>query len=346
MKVMILAAGLGTRLRPLTTYVPKPLLPLMLRPMLERLLEQLQGCGVQEVVINLHHQAEQLRHWLGDGSRWQLRLHVSYEPDILGTAGALKRVESRLQDAPFVVMNADVLMDIDLPAVWHWHCQRDAMVTMVVRPDPAARHYGAVVVDTADRVRQINGRPATLKHVSGQETVFTGLQVISPPLLDRIPPACFVSTTADIYPAFVAQGAAIYAYRHTGYWIDVGVPERYRQAHWDVLDGRLGDQWWQRMPPATRVVLDTNPQPSGEKDITIVPPVVLGATGELAAATRVGPYAVLGPGCRLEVGAKVRQSVLWENVQVGMGARITRSILGTGVCIAAQSVLDGAVRCV
>src|SRR5215510_6608852 len=161
MKAMILAAGLGTRMRPLTEHCPKPLLPLLLQPMLDHTLAQLQRYGVRDVIINLHHQAEQLVQWLGDGSRWAMRLCLSFEPEILGTAGALKRVEPWLSDAPFLVLNADVWLDVDLHALEHWHRQRQALLTMVVRPDPAARSYGAVVLDNDDRVRLINGRPST-----------------------------------------------------------------------------------------------------------------------------------------------------------------------------------------
>src|SRR5437773_4895644 len=122
MKAMILAAGLGTRMRPLTEHCPKPLLPLLLQPMLDHLLRQLQWHGIRDVIINLHHQAEQLARWLGDGSRWDVRLSLSFEPKILGTAGALKRAETLLRKAPFFVLNAAVLLDVDLHALWHWHC--------------------------------------------------------------------------------------------------------------------------------------------------------------------------------------------------------------------------------
>jgi NDP-sugar pyrophosphorylase family protein len=341
MKVMILAAGLGTRLRPLTEHCPKPLLPFMLRPTLAHILEQLQRFGVQEVGINLHHQAEQLSQWLGDGSQWGLRLHLSHEPRILGTAGALKRMADWLQDEPFVVLNADVLMDIDLPSVWQWHQQRGAMVTMVVRPDPAAQQYGAVLVDSDNHVRCINGRPEIPTAGAGEAMVFTGVQVVSPPVLDYIPPERVVSTTADVYPLLVAASAAVYGYRHTGYWIDIGVPERYRQAHWDLLDGIRGDSWEHRLPLGTRVVLAASSL-LGEQNT--VPPVVLGPGVDLAPTACVGPYAILGPGCRLENGARVQESVLGEDVRIGAGASVSRCILSAGTQVQAASVLCDTVH--
>jgi mannose-1-phosphate guanylyltransferase len=343
MKAMILAAGLGTRMRPLTDHCPKPLLPLLLQPMLDHILAQLLRHGIRDVIINLHHHAEQLARWLGDGSRWGVHLSLSFEPEILGTAGALKRVEPLLRDAPFFVLNADVLIDMDLQALWHWHCQRQALVTMVLRPDPAARSYGAVLVDADDCVQLINGRPSTHVPATGQEMMFACVQVIDPQVLERIPPDCFSMTTSDVYPALIECNEAVYGYRYTGYWMDIGAPERYLQAHWDMLDGALGDAWIQRLPAGSRLVLRPDDMPLTAPGVTLVPPVVLGPDVELAPDVHLGPYAVLGAGCRLAPGAVVRGSVLWDGVQVGAGAQVRGCALAAGVQVPAASILVQAV---
>ena len=126
---------------------------------------------------------------------------------------------------------------------------------MVVRPDPAARSYGAVVLDADERVRLINGRPATHVQATGQETMFACVQVVDPQVLTRIPPDRFIMTTADVFPALIERQEAVYGYRYTGCWIDIGAPERYLQAHRDLLDGALGDAWSQRLPAGSHVVL-------------------------------------------------------------------------------------------
>jgi NDP-sugar pyrophosphorylase family protein len=313
--------------------------------MLGRVLEQLQYYGVREVIINLHHHAEQLARWLGDGRQWGMRLHLSHEAEILDTAGGIKRVETLLQGEPFLVCNADVLIDLDLQALWQWHCQRGALVTMVVRPDPAARAYGAVIVDSTQRVLQISGRPAAIQAI-GRETIFTGVQVLSPEIFSWIPPACRMSTTADIYPALLAQGQAVYGYWHTGYWLDVGVPTRYLQAHRDVLNGMLGASWRGRLPAGSRII-DQHLSGAADRPYgALLPPVVLGPGVSLAPGAQVGPYTVLGAGCQVGTQAEIRNSVLWERVQVGDGARIYRSILGADVHVAAASVLSQAVHCI
>jgi mannose-1-phosphate guanylyltransferase len=311
--------------------------------MLDHILAQLPRHGIHDVIINLHHHADQLARWLGDGSRWGVQLSLSFEPEILGTAGALKRVEPLLRDAPFLVLNADVLIDLDLLALWHWHCQRQALVTMVLRPDPAARSYGAVIVDADDRVWLINGRPPIHMPATGQETMFACVQVVNPQVLECIPPDCFSMTTSDVYPALIERHAAVYGYCYGGYWMDIGTPERYLQAHWDLLNGALGDAWLQLLPAGSHVVLHPDDAPTVAPGVTFIPPVVLGPYVALAPDVCLGPYAVLGTGCRLASGAVVSDSVLWDGVQVGVGAQVRSCTLAAGVQVSPGSTLVQAV---
>jgi len=326
---MVLAAGLGTRLQPLTGRLPKPLLPLMLVPILAHLLAQLGRQGVREVVINGHHLADRLAAWLGDGRRWGLRLTFTREAEILGTAGALKNARAHLQGAPFLVINADVLVDFDLQTLWSWHRARGALVTMVVRPDPPVGERRPVLVDEYDRVRQINGRPQpTGAGLECRGVDFTGIQIVEPEVLDAIPADRFVSTTADTYPLLLLEGRPIFAHRHHGYWLDVGVPERYLRAHWDLLDGLLGASWEEQLPAGSRILRGTAAQ--RVDGATLHPPVVVGAGVTLGRDARVGPYAVLGSGCRLGPNAAVSESVLGDGAAVGGGAELRRCILAPG----------------
>ncbi len=343
MRAMILAAGLGTRLRPLTEACPKPLLPLMLQPMLGHLLDQLRGYGIRDIAINMHHHASQLQQWLGDGSRWGVRLHLSYESEILGTAGGIKQVETFLRNGPFLVINGDVLVDLDFRAVWEWHCQHEALVTMVVRPAPNARQYAPVLVDAQGHVLQINGHPQLRTTSPSRETIFTGIQVISPQVLERIPQGRFSSTTADVYPALVTD-KAVRGYSHSGYWMDIGVPTRYLQAHWDLLDGCLGDQWHTRLPAGSQAFLTDRRNRQDVSQAVIIPPVVLGRDIQLAPGACVGPYAVLSPRCRVGADAEIRESIVWEGAHIAPQAKIIRSILGKNVYIPAGNMVNGVVR--
>ena len=336
---MILAAGLGTRLQPLTGRLPKPLLPLMLVPMLAHLLAQLRRQGVREAVINGHHLADRLAAWLGDGRRWGLRLAFTHEAEILGTAGALKNASAHLRGVPFLAINADVLADFDLQALWAWHRTRGALVTMVVRPGLAAGDCRPVMVDEYDRVRQINGRPQrTGAGTECQGVDFTGIQIVEPQVLDAIPAGRFVSTTADTYPLLLREGRPIFAYRHHGYWLDVGVPDRYLRAHRDLLDGHLGASWEELLPAGSRVLRGAPEQRIN--GATLHPPVVLAAGAALGRGARVGPYAVLGAGCRLGPNAAVSESVLGDGAAVGSGAVLRRCILAPGARVPGGQTLQ------
>jgi mannose-1-phosphate guanylyltransferase len=210
---------------------------------------------------------------------------------------------------------------------------------MVLRPDPAARSYGAVIVDADDRVRLINGRPSTNMPATGQETMFACVQVVDPQVLKCIPPDCFIMTTSDVYPALIERQAAVYGYYYSGYWMDIGTPERYLQAHWDLLDGALGEAWLQRLPAGSHVVLHPDDAPPTAPGVTLIPPVVLGPDVVLAPDVCLGPYAVLGTGCRLASGAVVRESVLWDGVRVGAGAQVRSCTLDAGVQVPPASIL-------
>lgn len=336
MRAMILAAGLGTRLRPLTETLPKPLLPFMLQPMLGRLIGQLRDHGIRDIAVNLHHHATQLRDWLGDGRRWDVRLHLSEEATILGTAGGIKQAATFLSGAPFLVINADIITNLDFRRLWAWHGRQPALVTMVLRPDAAARQYGPVIVDPQGQVLQINGRPPSPTAPVGQETIFTGIQIISPRVLEQIPQGIFSSTTADIYPALVARGT-VRGYVDAGYWIDIGIPARYLQAHWDLMDGRLGDAWLDRLSAGANVYLPGSCGSTERSPAEIIPPVVLQHDVRLEPGARVGPYAVLGTGCSVGSKAEIRHSVALEHVQIAPSASISNSILGKNVIIPASS---------
>jgi NDP-sugar pyrophosphorylase family protein len=165
-------------------------------------------------------------------------------------------------------------------------------------------------------------------------------------VLQRIPKGTVASTTVDVYPDLVTETRAVYGYRYAGYWMDAGVPERYLQVHWDMLDGALGYEWVSRLPPGSRAVFEPLPTAPGEPRARLMPPVLLGTGVTLAPEACVGPYAVLGSGCQVGAGAVIRESLIWEDVHIAAGARIHQSILGSGVRIGAASVLNRVVRAV
>jgi len=232
MKAMILAAGLGTRLRPLTDHLPKPLLPLGGRPLIEYTLLLLRKHGITEVIINLHYQGEKIRQALGDGSRWGMTIRYSEEPRILGTAGGIKNVESLLSREPFLVINSDILVEIRLDRLIERHHREQSAATLVLREDPEVDRWGAVGVDAHHRIRQFLGKP-DWRGETLLKRMFAGIHVMDPRVLGYIPGEGF-STIIDVYIEMIQKGERLVGHTVKDYWIDIGTPERYRQAEEDL----------------------------------------------------------------------------------------------------------------
>jgi len=234
---MVLAAGLGTRLRPLTEEVPKALLPVAGRPLIHYPLLLLKRYGITEIVINLHHHGNKIVEALGDGGAMGLRLHYSPEPTILGTGGGIKQARQLLGGGTFLVMNSDILIDLNLDKVVEFHHRRKSTVSMVVRSDPEAARYGAIELDAQDRIRTIVGRGG---HAAGalRQFMFTGVHILEPSVFDAIPGQGFSSIT-DVYIAMLQRSEKLFGYVMRGAWMDLGTPERYQEANRLLEAGRL-----------------------------------------------------------------------------------------------------------
>jgi len=238
MKAMVLAAGLGTRLRPLTETIPKPLLPVAGRPILEWNLLLLKRHGITEVIINLHHLGEQIVRALGDGARLGLRLAYSHEPTLQGTGGGIKQAAPLLKDGPFLVLNGDTLSACDLTGLITAHRASRALATLAVREDPEATTWGPVALDAYGRILQINGDPPLAElRAALPACMFAGIHVLEQTVLDAIPPG--PGSIIDVYRSLLRQGRPLHGHRMGGYWSDIGDPGRYAQAQRDVAEGRL-----------------------------------------------------------------------------------------------------------
>jgi mannose-1-phosphate guanylyltransferase len=218
---IVFAAGLGTRLGPITDRVPKALLEIGGRPMIEYPLRMLAAAGVEQVIVNLHHLGEQIRARLGDGARYGLRIRYSPEDPILDTGGAVARARPLLGDEPFAIANCDALLDPDLEALWRFHEERGALATLVVRSDPNAERYGALDLDSTGIVRRFLGKPES---VDGplERRMFCGVHVLSPDIFAHLPAMRVFSITRDFYAPLVVSGARLCGFDYRGYWRDVG----------------------------------------------------------------------------------------------------------------------------
>jgi mannose-1-phosphate guanylyltransferase len=315
-QAIILVGGEGTRLRPLTADVPKPALTLVDRPFLAYMVEWLAGHGVTEVVLACGFLPDVLREALGDGERAGARIRYVAEPEPRGTAGAIRFAADELGDElddRFLALNGDVLTDLDLSALIRAHEARGARATIALHPVEDSSAYGLVRTGEGGKVLEFTEK--TGEAAPGE--VNAGMYVLERSVLDLIPPGENVSIERDVFPRLVGEGLC--GLRLDGYWMDIGTPERYLQASWDILEGRV----------QTRV------EPTA-------PGMLIAPDAALAGAT-VGPRAVIGPGCRVGAGAEVNDSVLLDGCAIGEGARVSKSILAPGVKVDPGAFRDGAV---
>ena len=237
MKAMILAAGLGTRLRPLTDVTPKPLLPVAGTPMIVWNLLLLKRHAIREVVINLHHLGAMIPQALGDGTAFGMKIIYSHEPIILGTGGGIKQAEPYFNGEPVLILNGDTLFELDLGELMAFHREQRAAATLVVRQDHEAARWGLVEVTERAEVVRITGRGRS-EPAPTAGRMFAGIHILHPRLLGSLPVGK-ESSIIDAYVQGIQEGERIMGYDFDGFWSDVGTPERYAQVERDAAAGLL-----------------------------------------------------------------------------------------------------------
>jgi mannose-1-phosphate guanylyltransferase/phosphomannomutase len=235
MKAMILAAGYGERLWPLTADRTKPALPVLGKPLVGYVAEYLAACGIKDVIVNLHHRPDSVRESLGDGSKFGVQLQYVHEPKILGTSGALDNARDLLRDDTFVVINGKLITDIDLNAAFETHRQRNALATLVLLRN-AARERFSVIETSNGLITAFAGMPRATD--SGEPLMFTGIQILEPRIFDYIPRGVFSHSTMDVYPQAIANGEIIAAHIGDGMWYELSTLQRYLDISLALLHAR------------------------------------------------------------------------------------------------------------
>lgn len=326
---MVLAGGLGTRLHPLTATTPKPMLPLLDRPFLERLLRRLHGQGVTHALLTLHHHPEQIREHFGDGASLGLAMDYLVEEQPLGTAGGVKALE-RLLTGTFVVCNGDIFTDLDLPAALDFHRRTGAQATIVLThaDDPTA--FGMVETDDAGRVLRFVEKPAPERVTT--HWVNAGTYILEPAVLRYAPAGQPFMFEGGLFPRLLEEGEAVYAFPSDAYWTDMGTPAAYLRLHADLLRGSAGVEL---LGDPVRPGLWADPTCRIAESAALEPPLLLGAGCAIAADAQLRGPVTLGEGCVVEAGAAASNAVVGRNSRLGRGAVVEGCILGEGVVVGA-----------
>jgi mannose-1-phosphate guanylyltransferase len=339
---MVLCAGLGTRLRPLTDRVPKPAVPLCGLPLIRWNLALLRGAGVRRAAINTHHLPQPMEEAARDAAAaLGLELAVSHEPAIAGTGGALREARHLLGNADAIfLVNGDILFDVDLAEALSTHRRFGALATMVLAPMPEGSGYAAVETDPRGAVRLIAGRFGP-----GGDGLspwhFTGVHVLSPQVLDLVPAEPFeLDVNRHVYPPLMDRGL-VQAHLADGYWNDLGTPARYLEASRDVLAGGVPLARFDGAGPfdglgARTPGVHVHPSAAVEPGATLVAPCAIARDARISAGARVGPAAYVGEAASVGPGASVRDASVWAGTAVGAGESLERCIAAGALRVAAS----------
>ena len=312
MKAMVLAAGFGTRLQPLTHVLPKPMFPVLGRPLLSHTFDILESANITDVAVNVHHLPDFIINYFEKQKLHDLNLHFSREEKILGTAGGIKKMEGFLEGGPFILINSDIITDIKLDKVIDFHKKNNSKLTLVVRQDISPEQYDSIEICKDGRIVHFVG--ASSMNIPGNTTrvMFTGIQIIEPEIFKRIPEGQFCGTTESIFPQMIKDEVPVYGYLHNGYWKDMGNRENYLQVNSDALDERVSLK---------------GVSPNELNNPLIIPPVLVDRNCQVAENSQIGPYTVIGPNCNIKSGAIIENSILWEGVTIGAGSNIKGSVI-------------------
>lgn len=355
MKGVIIAGGPGTRLRPLTYLRPKPIVPVVNKPFLEYQVELLRRHGITEIIFCTNYMAEMIQAHFGDGEAFGVKMRYAIEEVPLGTAGAVKNAEEYFDDDTLLIFNGDVLTDFDLSAVRDFHASRGARITLTLFRVPSPSPYGVIITDSDGKVQEFREPSEEQKRKlaqgivehEGSELINAGMYVLDSTIFRDVPAATPYSFERQLFPTFAAEDRGIFATEATGYWLDIGRPAQYFEAHRALLSGDVtaeiaGEKtpggWYQAGDATTGA------------NVMIDPTVHIGHRAQLQANVELKGCTSIGAGCSIEEGSVLEDCIVLDNVSIGKSVHLNGCIIDSdvfvedNVAISARAVLASGSR--
>ncbi len=343
MKAMILAAGKGTRVRPITYTVPKPMIPILQKPVMEFLLELLRQHGFDKIMVNVSHLAYEIESYFRDGQRFGVEIAYSFEGRIvdgelvgqaLGSAGGMRRVQdfAGFFDDTFVVLCGDALIDLDLTEAVRWHREKGAIATIVMKtvPKEEVSSYGVVVTDESGRIQAFQEKPTVEEALS--TSINTGIYIFEPEIFDHIPSGEEFDIGSDLFPKLVAEGAPFYGIPMDFEWVDIGKVPDYWHAIRGVLTGQVKNVSIPGHEVAPGIYTGINVAVNWDK-VDIQGPVYIGGMTKIEDGARIIGPSMIGPSCHICSGATVDNSVIFEYSRLGPGVRLVDKLVFGRYCV-------------
>ncbi|TMF36772.1 MAG: nucleotidyl transferase [Chloroflexi bacterium] len=338
MKAVVMAGGEGSRLRPLTSNMPKPLVPVAGRPIMEHILLHLRRHQLRDVVATVQYLGASIRNYFGDGSDQGVALTYSVEDSPLGTAGSVMLARQQLNE-PFVVISGDSLTDIDLGAAARFHREHKAIATIVLKPVPNPLEYGVVVVDDGGAVQRFIEKPSWGEVIS--DLANTGIYILDPAVFDFFRPGEVTDWSGDVFPKLLKEGEHVFGWIADGYWEDVGSHPAYVKANFDCLEGRVKVQLpGDRVGDSTWIHPDAEVFPGARVD----GPALIGAGAKVRAGAWINGPAVVGAYTTVDSGVKISNSIVWDHSYIGLNSRLRGAVVCRSVTVKNGCLLEeGAV---
>ncbi len=339
-KAMVLAAGLGTRLRPLTDLISKPMAPIVNRLVMEHIIKLLAKHGFRDIVCNLHYFPDEIKNHFGDGSKWGVNIVYSFEEELMGTAGGVKKVEDFFQGQAFLVISGDALTDIDLSDAYDFHKEKKGIATLILTEVEDTTQFGVVILDENKRIKGFQEKP--LSGEAKSNLANSGIYFFEPDIFKYMPPkGQFYDFGKNLFPDLLEKDIPYYGYKHNRYWNDVGGLDEYQLGNFDSLEGKVkvdipgkmikNDVWIGRNCKI-------------EEDVIIIPPVCIGDNCTIKKGAKLYGPIILGNNTTVDERAILYRGIKWGSGYVGKDASLIGAIIGYAAEIKDKaSVLEKAV---
>lgn len=332
MKALILAGGMGTRLKPLTDELPKPMVPMMVKSLLERNMLKLKDCGVDEIILSTCYKGKKIEEYFGDGTKLGLKIHYICEDIPLGTGGAIKNSEEFFNDT-FIISNGDILSDINIMAMMKFHKEKRAAVTIAVTQVENPSDYSVIEYNVDLYAQSFTEKPK-LSDVKSNY-INAGIYIFEPNVLKEIPDSQVVSIERETYPLLLKKGYPIAVYKSDAYWMDIDTSEKYIQAHKDILSGAC---------PLSEFKDENQHIFIGENTILhhsakIIAPVYIGENAKIGADCTIGPNTIIGNNCKIGTSSVIIDSIIWDRMMIQNNSTFSNIILNSNFMIF-NSIID------
>lgn len=331
MKAVVMAGGFGTRIQPLTNSRPKPMLPIMNRPMMEHTMMTLKELGITEFIVLLYFKPDIIKNYFGDGSDFGIDITYVLPDDDYGTAGAVKLAQEYIGDDNFIIISGDLVTDFDFQKIFDYHKQKGSKLTITLTSVDNPLEFGVVIANEQGRIEKFLEKPSWGEVFS--DTINTGIYIIEPEILDYIPKNENFDFAKDLFPLLMKEGVPLMAGNAEGYWRDVGNPESYRDVYDDILTGKVNFKFGGTMTKFPDGVLYSDEPYTFEAGVEIIGTVVLGKGVSIGKGTKLNNV-VIGDGSSIGKNGKIRNTVIWENSVVGDGAVFDGCVICNGNSIA------------